>query len=121
MLSELITEYFTNKTELDRIKKTTDKLNSQIKEKMLEGNLDKFDTGTSVAMLGKQERVTVNQDKLLQKLKDMKIDKPIKTIEVLDESILEDMVYSGELDASIVAECTETKNIYVLKVKKKRG
>lgn len=120
MLKELVTRYLENKTELDRIKKITDSLNANIKSEMLENNIDKFEEDNVIANLNKQERVTVNQDKLLQKLKDLGITKPVKLVETLDEGVLQDMIYNGELDANIVAECTDTKEVYVLKVKGKK-
>lgn len=121
-LQELIRLYFEDKQQLDNYKKSTDAYNKDIKDGMTELGIDEFVTRDGItAKMSIQKRESFNEDKLIEKLKELKISKPIKTIEVIDYDALEDAIYNNELDATKIADCKQVKEITVLKVTKKKG
>lgn len=122
LLKELIEVYYEDKTAMDGYKKSVDKHNKQIKEMMQDFNIDEISTDTGlVAKMSIQKRESFNEDKLINKLKDMNIVTPIKTIEVVDMDELENVIYTGQLDASKITDCKQVKEVITLKVSKKKG
>lgn len=115
-LKSLIPQYAFNKNEADSYKKLCEKDNAIIKTLMIEEKLDNFDTGTHLAKITIQNRQSLNEDKLLELIKE--IDRPdlIKTKEYVDTDLLEKAIYNGEIDASDLDSCMTTKEVVTLKV-----
>lgn len=121
-LNDYIEEFYIVKNEVDKYKKIADEDNKKIKEFMEKANLTEFETSNGlVAKVSIQKRESFNEDKLITKLKELNICKPIKTIEVIDYEALEDVIYNNELDATKISDCKQTKEIQVLKVSEKKG
>lgn len=121
-LSEMIEYYFEQKQELDGLKKETENANTDIKYLM--NRLDKKEFQTDFGLVAKmnvQKRESFDDDKLLAKLKELKVTTPIKTIEIVDMDELENAIYNGDLDASKLADCKQVKEVITLKVSKKKG
>ena len=100
--------------QLDELKKP---LNAEIKSYMKHHELKEVSAGAVKAVYGKQERVSMNQDKLLGKVKQLGLTQAIKIIEVVDEQILESMIFNGELSAAEVEDCVERKIVETLTIK----
>jgi hypothetical protein len=116
-----IIEKVTNYAELDAKAKQLEELkkplNAEIKSYMKHNDLKEVSAAGIKAVYGKQERVSMNQDKLLDKVKQLGLNHAIKTIEVVDEQVLESMIFNGELNASQIEECMERKIIETLTIK----
>lgn len=121
MLKELIPQYAFNKNELDSYKKLCDKDNAVIKQLMQEDEVNEFDTGLYVAKMSVQQRQTMNEDKLLELIKDIERPDIIKTKEYVDMDLLEKAIYNGEIDAGDLDSCMNTKEVVTLKVISKGG
>ena len=115
-LNELIPQYAFNKGELDSYKKLCDKDNATIKALMQEDNLDEYDTKTHTAKISVQNRQTMNEDKLLDIVKDMNRFDLIQTKEYVDMDLLEKAIYNGEIKAEELESCMSTKEVVTLKV-----
>ena len=118
-LTTLIESYGKNKSQLDKFKKLCDKENKQIKELMVEGNHSDFESDNYVAKYYESERTSFDSEKALAILKRAGINQCVKTIEVLDEDVLESMLYNDEIPKEILPElndCTEVKKVPTLKV-----
>jgi hypothetical protein len=100
--------------QLDTLKKP---LNAEIKAYMKESGIKELSTADVKVVYGVQERVSINEPKLLEKLKALGVTAAIKTVEVVDHEKLEGMIYNGELQASAVEECLERKEVETLTVK----
>ena len=121
-LNDYIEEFYIVKNEADKYKKIADDDNKKIKELMEKANFTEFETSNGlVAKVSIQKRESFNEDKLIAKLKELNICKPIKTIEVIDYEALEDVIYNNELDATKISDCKQIKEVQVLKVNKKKG
>ncbi len=124
-LKELIPIYAENKTEADSYKKICEKQNKEIKEIMLQNNLDFAESGDYVAKCTVSKRESMNEDILLEILKETGYTKNIiKTKEYVDIDVLEHAIYTGEIPIEIVAQldkARETKEVITLKVTKKKN
>ena len=121
-LSDMIEYYFQQKQELDGLKKETENANSDIKYLM--NRLDKKEFQTDFGLVAKmnvQKRESFIDEKLIAKLKELKVTTPIKTIEIVDMDELENVIYNGDLDASKLTDCKQVKEVITLKVSKKKG
>ena len=117
-LGEKITRYFEVNSEVKTLTTEKDTLNAGIKKEMKAGNLKDFEVGDLKATLSSYDKAVMNQDKLLQKLKDLGLTQCIKTVEAVDETVLEDMIYKGEVSASKFEDCNNVTQVETLKVKK---
>lgn len=121
-LSDMIGYYFEQKQELDGLKKETENANTDIKYLMNRLNKKEFQTDLGlVAKINVQKRESFIDEKLIAKLKELKVTTPIKTIEVVDMDELENVIYNGDLDASKLTDCKQVKEVITLKVSKKKG
>ena len=120
-LNDLIQAFYEDKKHLDGYKKATDKYNKEIKKLMQEQDITEFETENGlVAKINIQKRESFNDEKLLAKLKELNGFTAIKTIEVVDMEELENLIYNGNIDASQLTNCKETKEVITLKVNKKK-
>ena len=121
-LDTLIPQYAENKNILDDYKKLCDTENKQIKEMMEEGS---YEAGGYKATKSVQVRESMNEDKLLDVLKQYAIgydeNKLIKTKEYVDMDVLESMLYKGMIDKEVLMQidkCRETKEVVTLRISK---
>jgi len=117
-LKEKVTKYYKIDTQLKSLTSEKNKLNASIKADMKAGNLKDFAVGDIIAVYNSYEKSSMNQDKLLQRLKDLGLTQCIKTIEVVDEKVLEDMIYRGEVNAVKFEDCAVVTPVETLTVKK---
>ena len=115
-LNELIPNYAFNKNEMDSYKKLCDRDNTIIKALMKEEGLYNYNQGDYTAKISIQQRQTLNEDKLLDVIKDMDRLDLIKTKEYVDMDLLEKALYNGEIYASDIDSCMNTKEVVTLKV-----
>ena len=124
-LIDLIDVFGEHKALQDKYKNLCDTENKEIKEIMAKHKLDDYTTDNYSAKYYVSKRESFNTEKALEIVKRAGIDKCVKTIEVLDEDVLESMLYNEEIPAIVVeelAECTTSKDIPTLKVTaKKKG
>lgn len=119
-LNDLLDTFYMDKDILEHNKKRVETENKRIKELMSELNATEYENNRGVvAKITVQNRESFQEDRLIAKLKQLGIISPIKTVEVIDYDDLEDVIYNGMLDASILAEFKNVKQVITLKVDKK--
>lgn len=123
-LEQLIDAYALNKNELDSYKKICDAENAEIKALMTELELDKASTEDYTATLSIQHRETMDEDKLLEVLRDAGYaDIVIRTKEYVDMDLLEAAIYHGRIDKETLfamQRCKEVKEVQTLKISKRK-
>lgn len=120
-LDNLILSYAENKQELDDYKKICDRENQQIKDMMMEQELEKYTdiTGRYTVQKVVQKRETVDEEAMLDILKtsgkeivpflyDFGI---IKTREYIDTDALEKAVYNGDIPSEVLADLGKAKSV----------
>lgn len=125
-LEALVSTYGIEKGEYDKLKKSVDGLNTRIKELLKEIGEDTFSAGGYTVTRGVQHRESLDEEKLIKKLKKFAPDTEcIKTKEYIDMDVLENEIYHGLLsdDAMLsMDECRNVKEVVTLTIKKdKKG
>lgn len=122
-LDELIPSYCLNKSEFDSYKKLCEKENAEIKALMKEQNVSDYrvDGYTVKYVIVKKE--TINEEKLLEIAHIHGIPEIVKTKEYIDFGALENAIYNGKIEASIIAEMNtakEVKEVETLRISKNK-
>lgn len=117
-LSQLLPVYEANKSEMDSYKKLVDKDNKEIKAIMLGAELGEFIVDDIKASCSVSEREDFIEEALIAKLKEMKIRGIVKKKEYVDMDALENAIYSGKIDAALLADCQTKKEVVTLRVSK---
>jgi hypothetical protein len=120
-LRELIKDYHTYNTKEKEFKNLKDPLNKKIKEIMKNHNLQEFEADDLVAAYSETEKVSMNEERLLRKLKELGLEEAIETIERPNQSVVEQLIYDGKLDPAAIADCVETSVVATLRIKKLKG
>ena len=119
-LQTLIDQYGRLKAEADSYKKTLDADNKRIKELMIEAGDEKAEGSEYHVTCKLVESSKLNEEVLLNKLKEIGFTDCIKTKEYVDIDMLESAVYAGKVDAKILADCKEVSTTYRLNIYKNK-
>lgn len=123
-LEELIDAYALNKNELESYKKICDSENAEIKSIMNELELSKANTDDYIATLSTQKRETMDEDMLLDVLRESGYaDIVIRTKEYVDMDLLEDAIYHEKIDTETLLKmqnCKQVKEVQTLKITKRK-
>ena len=121
-LDTLIPQYAENKAMLDDYKKICDTENKQIKDIMDEGS---YEAGGYKATKSVQVRESMNEDKLLDVMRNHRevaeLNGIIKIKEYIDMDMLESAIYNKQIDKDMLMEidkCRETKEVVTLRISK---
>ena len=119
LLNSTIECFYQDKQQLDKYKKSTEEYNKEIKELMSKIDKTEFETDNGLkAKISLHKKESFNEDKLIQKLKDLNGFTAIKTKEYVDMDELENLIYNGHIDAGQLTSCKQVKEVKVLKVTK---
>lgn len=125
-LYELIDQYGQNNTKLNALKKTCDSLKSDIKNTMSELDATEFDTGTYTAVLSTVSKESMDDDLLVDFVRNLGLRGVIKKKEYVDMDKLEKAIYAGKLTKEQLVEMDKCKvvssyqKLTVRKTKKKK-
>lgn len=125
-LDTLIPQYAMNKLELDSYKEICDKENKQIKEEMDRLSQSNYTAGDYTAKISIQNKITMDENKLLTVMKKYNISSVVKTKEYVDMEALENYLYhideseNKELFEDI-DKCRNVKEVTQLRIVKKKG
>lgn len=98
-----ISTYYEVNNQVKSLKKSMDVLNKNIKEQLMQENLDHVEVGGYSAKITTVSSVSFDPDILLALVKEIGRDDLIKTREYVDVDDIERLVYTGELNAKDVA------------------
>ena len=105
------------KIQLDALKKSTDKLNLELKELFKKTGETMFVTDSGIKVsYSKQCRSSMNEDALLEHLKSIGLHEVIATKEVVDMDALEQAIYDGKIEAASLAAFQTNKYVETLKL-----
>lgn len=122
-LKGLIDQFAENKSLKDDYDKLCKRDNQKIKDIMGKYELDTFDSDDYTAKYYSQNKESFDSELAVKILKQHGITNCIKTVEVLDDELLESMLYNKELPEIVVKElsvCTNTNTTWALKVSKRK-
>ena len=122
-LDILIPRYFEHKTDLDFVKKQCDAENADIKKAMKEQDLKDYEVDGIVVKYVVAVKESMNEDKLLQVLKERGYMDLIKTKEYVDMDAVESALYHSNIDTDTIIEmdkCRESKETVQLRMTKKK-
>lgn len=112
-LEELVNAYTSTKKEADKLKKSADAYNKEIKAEMDKRGISEFIVGDVRATISITPREDFNEQQAIEILRDtlpeIDFEACVKTREYLDDAGLENLIFSGILDATILAPCTTSK------------
>ena len=117
-LEKLVDQYGRLKTEMDSYKKSVEESNAEIKVLMKDANLENFSGKQFKAKYTVVVSESFNEPKLLVKLKELGIEGVIKTKEYVDMEELEKVIYNGEIDPKLLADCKDVKETPRLTISK---
>jgi len=127
-LDELVAEYGKKDADIKTLKKITDAEKEQIKDLLVESNVDSWTSGGYTVQRVVSNRETLNEDKLLPILKEDwsathgSMECPyIRTVECIDMNALETAIYEGTISQDVLLKmngCKETTTVVALKCKK---
>lgn len=123
MLNELIPQFYEHKQELDKYKKICEGENSEIKREMERQKITECNVDGLNAKYIVKKKETMDEDKLIQVLKEHGYDNFIKTKEYVDMDDLESALYHSDIDKDTITEmdkCRNVKEIIELRVTKKK-
>ena len=121
-LNRVIKLYFDYKNEFDDFKKQVDMYNKDIKDVMNKLDVTEFITDNGLqAKLTVQNRESFKEPELIEKLLELKQNDIVELVPTINYDKLEDAIYNGKINASILSAFKETKQVITLKVSKKKG
>ena len=122
MIKDKIARYFNIVENIKNDTKEKDQLNKEIKEFITNSSEKTLEYGGYKAILGQQTRTSLNEDGLIEYIKEHKpvsiYDRAVKTKEYIDSTAVEDLIYEGALSAIELEPFVATKIIPTLTVKK---
>ena len=92
-------------------------INSEFKQHLKEINQKEVKTDNFEIKVAERVTETFNNEKLLNKCKELNALHLIKTIEVVDMDAFEKTLHDGEIEPTQFQDCVETKIVEVLTVK----
>lgn len=124
-LEELVDSYYIHKEEEKSLKSVISEQNNEIKKQLMVDSLESdgkyiLNTSKVVATLANRQKVSMNEDKLLEVAKANGLESIIKTKEYIDLDALEDLLYNNQVSNDIkleIAQCEEVKDSWTLVVK----
>ena len=115
---ELIQNYIAKKAEYDALEKVVKKLGDEVKRIMKERDMKTTDYNGYRVVRSEYQRVTWNEDALLEKVKGFNKPELICTVEKVDVPKLEQAIMDEEVDINEIKECQKTTDVVTLKVNK---
>lgn len=130
-IKQIVENYFELKDEQKDLESRLKPLRAQIEEYMSSVDSDVANIGDYNVSYKASERCTLNEEKLLQRIKELadKEEDPdakqtllscIKLVEKVDQEFIEELIYDDVLDSKLLEDCTEVKEYWTLIVSKKR-
>lgn len=115
---DLIANYVNKKAELEQLDKIVKKLGDEVKRVMKERDLKVTECNGYKVNRIESQRVTWNEDALLEKVKTFNRPELICTIEKVDVPNLENAIINEEIDINEIKDCQKVTNIVSLRMDK---
>jgi hypothetical protein len=116
-LDKIIEMYTELKEECDKKGKVLNKLNTEIKS--LLSTTEKYENDNYVVSCKKQERTSIDTDKIIPILKEKNLSHCIKLVENVDENNLKEALFNGLISQKDLKFAEKVTVVTVLKVNKR--
>ena len=124
---DLVSRYILNKQELDSYKKLVETDNTEIKNQMKARNITTYTVNDYIVKYITSQKESINENKLIEVLKQHNVQSVVKTKEYVDFDALESMLYNTEnisdeliSDIDSCRNITETVSLRINKKKEKK-
>lgn len=112
LMSKVVEFYKVNSQSKD-IKASLDAIKSSITDLMSSLEVDKIEHKGVRCTLAKRENKSVDNEGLLNFCKTLNVDGLVKTVEIVDMDVLENLIYTKQLDADSIKDFfTITESVY---------
>lgn len=120
-LDVLVVDYHKTSSDYNTSKKKRDALNKSLKDELMKLAGKSYTAENIEATVSPSTKTTMNEEKLLTRLKELGLSEAIQIVEKPNTAIIEELISSGKLNANELKTCMETKVSYVLKTKVKKA
>lgn len=117
LLNEVVPRYVKNKKQMDKLKKSCDEDNKIIKKVLLNKKTDSFSAGKSSVSISSYEKVSFDENALVNVLDDLGVKGIVKTQRYVDLQALEQAILDKKVNAKDISKCQIIKTIVNLNVK----
>ncbi len=114
-----VNKYVILQNKLDSLTKIRDQMKDKLKTYLKDNNLTKLNSELGYVSLITTEKTTYDDEKVVNYCKINKYD-VVKTIEILDEDKLEELIYNGDIKIEELEPFKETKIVQTLRVNKNK-
>jgi len=115
---DLYALYIDKKAQLDELDKEVKKLSQQIKQDMGNQDLKFVEKNGYKLTRSVSQRITWEEDKLLDKIKSYNMPDLIKQVEQVDVAGLEQYVLDGKIDINDLEDCQKVTDVVSLRISK---
>ena len=119
VIDELIQKYYHIKEDEKEVKQVVDELNAEIKNYFKEKRLDKYETNGYKASVTKVIKKKYIDKLLIPRLKSLGFSEAIDKVEVINNDVLESLLYNNKLKIEDIEDCQNIEEIISLRVTKK--
>lgn len=119
VIDELIQKYYHIKEDEKEVKQVVDELNAEIKSYFKEKRLDKYETNGYKASVTKVIKKKYIDKLLIPRLKSLGFSEAIDKVEVINNDVLESLLYNNKLKIEDIEDCQNIEEIISLRVTKK--
>lgn len=119
IIDELIEKYYQVKEDEKEVKQVVDELNEKIKTYFKENNLDKYEANGYKASVTKAVKKKYIDKLLIPRLKSLGFSEAIDTVEVINNDVLESLLYNNKLKIEDIEDCQNIQETISLRVTKK--
>jgi len=110
--------YVAKKQELEALDKLVKKLGDQVKEQMKLQDLKSTECNGYKVTRMESQRITWNEEMLLQKVKTFNKPELIRQIEQVDVAMLQQAIIDNQIDINDIQDCQTVKEVISLRVDK---
>lgn len=115
---DLMANYVAKKQELEALDKLVKKLSDQVKEQMKLQDLKSTECNGYKVTRMESQRITWNEEMLLQKVKTFNKPELIRQIEQVDVAMLQQAIIDNQIDINDIQDCQTVKEVISLRVDK---
>ena len=116
LLNNLLKNYKEIKDMENKYSKMAEPLNKEIKDYLLDYNIEKFEGDEYIAVISKSISEKWVEPLLIERLKKLGHPEAVKTVETIDYSKLESLLYNGVIKEAKVKDCKTITERVTLRV-----
>lgn len=116
--SDIVSLYITKKQQLDALTKEVKELNEMVKLFMQDNGLGNVERGQYKVTKSESQRITWNNDLLLEKVKSYNLPELLEQVEQVNMPALEQAILDEKVDMQDLLVCQQTTDVTTLRIGK---